>query len=174
MNVDNLTSLGPAYQSKVIVSLVIDKDFLEASDDILFPEYFESEANQWIVSKIKDYYQVYKTNPTAEVFKVELEKETNDLFKDEIVKKLKEASDFSNAPDLEFVKEKFIEFCVNQHYKLSIYKSIDLLKNKEYDKIKKLFDEASKVGQNKNLGLRLLSEDVNNIFAKNKTFLNGK
>ena len=168
MQVDSLSTLGPAYQSKIIVSLVLDKDFLEASDDILYPEYFESEANQWIVTKIKEYYQIYKTPPTAEVFKVELDKETNDLFKDEIVKKLKDASDFSDAPDLTFVKEKFLEFCVNQHYKISIYKSIDLLKNKEYDKIKKLFDDASKVGQNKNIGLKLLSEDVNNIFLKMK------
>jgi len=168
MQVDSLSTLGSAYQSKVIVSLVLDKDFLEASDDILFPEYFESEANQWIVAKIKEYYQVYKTCPTAEVFKVELDKESNDLFKDEIIKKLKDASDYSDAPDLTFVKEKFLEFCVNQHYKLSIYKSIDLLKNKEYDKIKKLFDDASKVGQNKNVGLKLLTEDVNNIFLKMK------
>mgnify|MGYP005844036311 CR=1 FL=1 len=168
MQVDNLSTLGSAYQSKVIVSLIIDKDFLETSNDILFPEYFESEANQWIVTKIKQYYEIYKLPPTAEVFKVELDKETNDLFKDEIIKKLKEASEFSDSSDLPYVKEEFLNFCINQHYKLSIYKSVDLLKNKEYDKIKKLFDDASKVGQNKNIGLKLLSEDVDNIFTKMK------
>lgn len=168
MQVDNLSTLGPVYQSKVILSLVTDKEFLETSDDILFPEYFESEANQWIVSKIKEYYQVYKTTPTAEVFKHELEKETNDLFKDEIIKKLKEAGEYSDSEDLKFIKEKFLEFCVNQHYKLSIYKSIDLLKNKEYDKIKKLFDDASKVGQNKNIGLKLLHANVDDVFTKMK------
>lgn len=168
MQVDNLSTMGSAYQSKIIVSLILDKDFLESSYDILFPEYFESEANQWIVTKIKEYYEIYKTTPTADVFKVELNKEKNDLFKDEIIKKLKDASDFSDAEDLTYVKEKFLEFCVNQHYKLSIYKSIDLLKNKEYDKIKKLFDDASKVGQNKNIGLKLLTEDVDSIFLKMK------
>jgi len=168
MKTDNLSDLGQVYQSKVILNLIIDKEFLESADDILYPDYFESEANQWIIKTIKNYYSVYKTNPTAEVFKKELDKETDENFKEEIIKKLKEASDYSDATDLKYIKDTFIEFCINQHYKISIYKAVDLLEDKKYDDIRKMFDDASKVGQNKHLGLNLLRQDVKEVFEKMK------
>lgn len=164
IKVDKLSDMGPTYQSKVISGLLSDKDFLETSYDILYPEYFESEAHQWIVTKTKEYFEAYKNIPTADVFKVELNKEKNSILKDEIIKKLIDASNYIDSDDIKFVKEQFIQFCINQHYKLSIYKSVDLLKNKEYDKIKKLFDEASRVGQGRDIGLDLLSTGIDGVF----------
>ena len=46
---DKLSNFGYNFQIKIISSLLTDKAFLQQVSDILLPEFFESEANQWIV-----------------------------------------------------------------------------------------------------------------------------
>ena len=46
---DKLTSFGNNFQTKTISALLTDKGFLQQVSDILLPEFFESEANNWIV-----------------------------------------------------------------------------------------------------------------------------
>lgn len=164
MELDNLSNLGQSYQSKTIYSLINDKSFLETVDDILYPDYFESEANQWIVKVIKTYFNTYKVSPTLEVFKTEYEKEKNDLLKDEILIRLKESYECESSTDLQYIKDNFINFCINQHYKISLYQSIDDIKKGDYESIKKRFDDASKVGKNKHLGLDLLKLNPSDVF----------
>jgi len=164
MELDNLSNLGQSYQSKTIYSLISDKSFLETVDDILYPDYFESEANQWIVKVIKNYFNTYKIGPTIEVFKAEYEKEKNDLLKNEILSKLKDVYESEVSTDLQYIKDNFINFCINQHYKISLYQSIDDIKKGDYESIKKRFDDASKVGKNKHLGLDLLKLNPSNVF----------
>jgi general stress protein 26 len=40
----------------------------------MLPKYFESEANNWIVTTIQEYFEEYKSSPTLEVMKVKMEK----------------------------------------------------------------------------------------------------
>ena len=164
VEVDKLTKYGLSYQSKIIYCLITDLDFLETVDDILLPDYFESEPHQWVVEIILEYFNTYKTNPTLDVFKVKLENENNEGMRNERFLKLKEAFEHKNSTDLPSIKKDFIEFCVNQHYKIALYESIDDMKDGKYDSIKKRFDDASKVGQNKNIGLKLLDHSVDDIF----------
>ena len=49
---DRLSSYGYSFQIKVIASLFTDKSFLQQISDILSPKYFESDANNWLVSTI--------------------------------------------------------------------------------------------------------------------------
>ena len=74
-NVDTITQFGPAFQSKVIASLIRNGSFLGQSTDVLNPNFFESQASKWIVNKIIQYYSEYKKNPSMDFFRVEM----NDL-----------------------------------------------------------------------------------------------
>ena len=57
---DRLSSYGYAFQIKVITSLLTDKSFLQQISDILSPKYFESDANNWIVTTIQEYFEELK------------------------------------------------------------------------------------------------------------------
>jgi hypothetical protein len=70
MSQDRFTQYGKTFQLKIIAALLKDKTFLQQIYDILIPEYFDSEANVWIVDTIMKYYPEYKQVPTLEVFKV--------------------------------------------------------------------------------------------------------
>ena len=146
------TKFGKSFQSKLVASLFTDRQFLEQIQDILNPDYFESDSNKWLVKEIKEYFVKYKKLPTLEAVKVILNDEENDLLKASIVESLKGAYQHFEATDLDFVQEKSLDFCKNQCIKNAIINSVDLIQQGKYEEIKKLIDEALKAGTEKDIG----------------------
>ena len=149
---DRLSSYGYSFQIKVITALLTDKMFMQQISDILLPTYFESEANNWIVDIILEYNKEYKTSPTLEVMKVKIEAVEHDVLKQQVIDHLKDAWKFTEATDLQFIKEQALDFCKNQEIKKAILSSVDLLKNGRYDDIKAKIDDALKAGGDKDIG----------------------
>ena len=157
---DTLSKFGQSFQSKVISSLLVDLKMLDALNEIIHTKFFESEANKWIVEEIKDYYNQYKTQPTLDVFKVQLEKLENPSLKKQVVEQLRVAYTQIGNADLQYVKDEFSSFCRNQNLKNVIVQSVDLLKNGNYDRIKELVDAAMKVGIETDLGHEYIEDYI--------------
>jgi len=104
------------------------------------------------VQKIKEYYHKYSNTATFGALKIEILDIKNDILKTTVVEHLRDINKNFNAPDLDYVKEKSLQFCKNQKLKSAIMQSITLLKNEQYEDIKVLIDEASHAGQERNLG----------------------
>jgi len=149
---DRLSSYGYAFQIKVITGLLVDKSFLQQISDILSPSYFESDANNWIVSTILEYQKEYNASPTLEVMKVKLEKVEHDVLKDQVIAHLKDAWKYTESSDLQYIKDQAMDFCKNQEIKKAILGSVELLKNGDYDGIKVIVDDALKAGADKDIG----------------------
>jgi replicative DNA helicase len=151
-NVDNLSKFGPTFQSKVLASVLSSTDFLQQSLDVLNPNFFETNAGQWIVEQTIDYFAEYKSLPTLDVFKLELDKLKDDVLKISVKEQLRSAFQRKNDEDLEYVKSEFLDFAKNQAMKVAILKSVDLIQNGQYGEIKSLVDAALRAGQPRNLG----------------------
>jgi len=149
---DKLTDYGHTFQIKLIASFFNDKQFLLQISDILDPNFFESEANQFIIETIIDYHKQYKDVPTLDVLKVKLQEIENDVFKVTVIDSLKQAHRYFESTDLEFIKEQALDFCKNQCIKKAILESVDLLKNSSYDSIKAKMDTAMKAGITRDVG----------------------
>ena len=149
---DRLSAYGYAFQIKVITALFTDKMFLQQIADILSPSYFESDANNWIIATILEYHKEYKTTPTLEVMKVKLNDVEHDVLKEQIKAHLKDAWKYTEADDLQFIKQQAIDFCKNQEIKKAILTSVDLLKHGRYEDIKAKIDNALKAGGDKDIG----------------------
>ena len=149
---DRLSSYGYSFQIKVITALFTDRLFLQQISDILIPTYFESDANNWIVTKILEYNKEYKAPPTLEVMKVKIEDVDHDVLKQQIIDHLKDAWKFVEATDLEFIKQQALDFCKNQEIKKAILSSVELLKHGKYEDIKSKIDDALKAGGDKDIG----------------------
>jgi hypothetical protein len=80
-----LTQFGTSFQSKIITSCLLDSMFLQTIMEVLQPEYFESDANSWLAKTINEYFNKYKTTPTLEALKIEIENIENDVFKISVV-----------------------------------------------------------------------------------------
>ena len=149
---DRLSSYGYAFQIKVITGLLVDKSFLQQISDILSPKYFESDANNWIVSTILEYQKEYNASPTLEVMKVKLEKVEQDVLKEQVIAHLKDAWKYTESTDLPYIKDQAMDFCKNQEIKKAILGSVELLKQGDYDGIKTTVDNALKAGADKDIG----------------------
>mgnify|MGYP006208028879 FL=1 len=112
---DRLSDYGYAFQIKVITGLLVDRSFLQQISDILSPKYFESDANNWIVSTILEYQKEYNASPTLEVMKVKLEKVDQDVLKDQIIAHLKDAWRYTESSDLTYIKD--VVFITKNHKK---------------------------------------------------------
>jgi len=149
---DKLSNYGHGFQVKTISALLTDKAYLQQVADILLPEFFESEANQWIVSTVIAYFHEYKVSPTLDVFKIKVQAVERDVLKASIVDSLKDAYKFLESTDLDFVKEEVLNFCKNQCIKRAILDSVELLNKGEYEAIKASIDLAMKAGADKEVG----------------------
>lgn len=150
---DTLSKYGQGFQTKVIQSLLNDIKMVDSLYEIINKKFFESEANKWIVEQILEYYNDYKGVPTLDVFKSEISKIDNESSKKSIVNQLKSVYTDIGTTDLQYVKDEFTNFCINQNLKNAIVQSVDLLKAGNYDRIKDLVDSALKVGTETDLGL---------------------
>jgi replicative DNA helicase len=151
-NNDTLTSYGPNFQIKIISCLLSDKVFLQTIFDIINPSYFDSDGNKLLIKMIMGYFTEYKTKPTLDVLKVKIDKIDSDVLKVSVVKNLKEAWRQIESEDLDYVKNKTLEFCRNQVIKSAIMESVELLEGQNYDGIKKVIDEAMKAGSSRDIG----------------------
>lgn len=152
MEIDNLSKYGQSFQSKTVAALISDANFLGSLLDVIDSKFFESDANKWIVDSVVEYYEKYNTNPTLDVFKVQISKLEDDVLKTTIVNQLRHVYTQIGQIDLDYVKSEFRSFCINQNLKEVILKSVDLLKVGSYDQIKSLVDSAMNVGKEVDLG----------------------
>ena len=153
-----LTQYGHSFQTKAIGILITDRDFLQQIADIVSPDYFDNDAGKWIIRKTLKYYNEYKTIPTMEVFKVELENLQQELQNVAVKDLLKQAYKASKATDLAYVKDTFLDFCKNQTLKGALMKSVDLLELGDYDDIRNLIDQALKAGTERDIGHEYIAE----------------
>lgn len=149
---DNLIKYGQSFQTKVLAALITDGKFLDSLNDIMESKYFESDSNKWICDEILNYYNQYKKPPTLDFFKIETDRIDNAALKMTVVDQLRNIYKQIGNLDLDYIKDEFRSFCINQNLKAVILESVNLLKAGDYDKIKTMVDAATKVGVELDLG----------------------
>ena len=167
--IDTLSKYGQSFQSKVVSALITDNKFLDTISEITTAKFFENDANKWIVSEILSYHEEYRKPPTLDVFKSQLSKVDNEVLKKTVVEQLRHVFTQVGNVDLEYIKDEFTNFCINQNLKGVILQSVDLLKAGSYDRIKDLVDKAMKVGQESDLGMDYIDDYESRTEELNRT-----
>lgn len=155
---DTLVKYGTSYQTKVVASLIADVKFVEQVYEITKPEFFESDANKWIVSQTLSYFNEFKSCPTLEVFKIKVGSVEDKILKQTVIEQLKGVYQQIGSEDLAYVKKEFLTFAKNQKVKEALLKSVELLKAGQYEKIIDTMNAASKVGVENDLGLDYIQD----------------
>lgn len=155
---NTLQQFGASFQTKVLRTLLLDSRLLDSLNDIIDKKFFDSDASKWIIEEIQNYYTLYHKTPTMDVFKVATAKIDSEPFKKTVIEQLRLSYQDPTDDDYDYIKEQFREFCINQNWKNVIYKSVDLLKDGHYDKIKDMADSAMKVGVETDLGMDYVSD----------------
>lgn len=155
---DRLSDYGWGFQVKVLAAMFTDRLFLQQISDIIRAEYFDSDANSWLLDIILTHFREYKTPPSKDVLKVKITEIENDILKATILEQLKDVFRFMESDDLTFVKDEILKFCKNQEIKQAIMDSVSLLKHGNFDEIKTKIDSAMKAGADTNIGLEYVTD----------------
>jgi replicative DNA helicase len=161
-----LSKYGKSFQEKLIQSLIVDKQFAEQMNEVFNYEYLELKYLQSLSTLYFDYYHKYKTFPTiqilATIVKDKLKTGSDKILANQIVEFLIKIKTNPDSGDLEYVKEKSLDFCKKQALKLAIEKSIDLMENEKYEAIVDVVKEAVVIGTSTSLGHDFLEESCLN------------
>jgi replicative DNA helicase len=152
MTINKLSEYGHSFQIKILSSLLQDNKFLQNIVDILTPDYFDSEAHKWVIQFILEYFAKYKIYPTLDALQIEIKKQRKESLKVSIIENLREAYNCSTE-DLEYVQTEFFAFCKNQVLKAALLQSVDLLKDGNFEDIRRLINNAMKDNNEKDIGL---------------------
>jgi len=157
MTINRLAQFGHNFQIKSIVCLMTTSGFTEQIFDILDEKHYDGDALQWIVKECKKYFSEYNKPITLDTFKVQVNEIHSDILKTTIIETLKEVYQHTEAPDLDFVKDKTLDFFKNQTLKNAIVQSVDILETDgNFDTIKQLIDEAMRAGMERDIGHKYL------------------
>lgn len=146
------SKFGTGFQTKILSALLSDMVFSRQIYDILKPQYFDSEASEWLCKTILEYIDTYESKPTLDVLKTKINPIERDILKTSVIDTLKQVWRDLESDDLDYVKEETLNFCTNQSLKQAILDSIPLLEQGKYDKIKSTIDTAMKAGQPTDVG----------------------
>jgi hypothetical protein len=161
-----ISEYGYSFQIKFIVCLITDKLFLEQIVDILDEKYTSNDAFRWLIKEIREYYNEYKDVITMNVFKIKIQEIDSDLLQVNVKDVLKEVFKSMEATDLDYIKDKSLDFHKSQVLKDAIIRSAEILeRDGDTDEIKSLIDTAMQAGVERNLGHDYL-EDIEERYSE--------
>ena len=148
-----ISEYGFNFQVKFIVCLITDKLFLEQIIDILDERYTANDAFRWLIKEIREYYNQYKDVISMNVFKIKIQEIDSDLLRVNVKDVLREVFKNMEAQDLNYVKDKSLDFHKTQVLKDAIVRSAEIIeRDGNTDEIKSLIDTAMKAGVERDLG----------------------
>lgn len=110
------TAFDPAFEEKLIQSILIDHDFGEQIMEVMDPDYFDMVHTETFSSVLKRYFNKYETFPSADLLPSIIGEDVSNPM---VLKKCnKFLEKIQNKPlngDLEYVKERALEFFRKQH-----------------------------------------------------------
>ncbi len=151
-DVDSFKSFGANFQNCVLQEALIDRDFFEKSFEILKEEYFTSDSHKTVWLEIRKLFNKYNAPPTYETLKTEISQYPEGELKESTINVLLDIETKVNRQEIEYAKDKSLEFCKNQSMKGAILQSVELLKEGKFEEIQKTIEDSLKISTEQNMG----------------------
>lgn len=136
----------------------MDQKWAEQMCEVFDPSYFDQKYLSYLSDRYFTYAKKYKVFPSigllVTIIKDELKKGSDLLLKEQVISYLTEIKANPNPGDLEFVKEKSLDFCRKQALKLAIGQAVDHMASQDgnYEQIVEIVKKAVMVGTTPSVG----------------------
>ena len=152
----NFSKFGKHFQEKVFQGMLSDKSWAGQMIEVLSPEYFDLKYLKFLCNKYFKYYEKYKTFPTMTILitiiKEDLTNSKDVVLRDQIIEYLHRMKTNPDMGDLEYVKDKSLEFCKKQAFREALEKSVELIQTSNYESVLSIMKEAVSVGMPNTIG----------------------
>ena len=146
----NFSKFGKPFQEKVFQSMLTDQLWAGQMIEVVNPEYFDLKYLSFLCGKYFSYYKKYKTFPTLTILitiiKEDLTNSKDHVLRDQIIEYLHRMKTNPDMGDLQYVKDKSLEFCKRQAFREALEQSVELIQTEKYESVLNIMKEAISVG----------------------------
>jgi replicative DNA helicase len=147
---------GKQFQEKIFQALLTDRAWATQMAEVMTPSYFELKYLEFLTEKYFSYYTKYKDFPTLQllisIIRDDLREGKDALLRDQIVDFLQRIRTNPDVGDLQYVKDKTLDFCKKQAMKDALEKAVDLIATDNMDPVIDLMKQALNVGTPQSIG----------------------
>lgn len=147
---------GKSFQEKIMQALLVDRQFAELMLEVFDVQYFELNYLRYLSDRYFTYAKKYKVFPTLQllvtIIKDELKVGTDIVMRDQIVDYLQKIRTNPDPGDLQYVKDKALDFCRKQALKQALENAVDQMQADKYEQIVEGIKKAVCVGTTPALG----------------------
>ena len=160
---------GKSFQEKIMQALLCDKKWAAQMQEVARKEFFELKYIQFLAEKYFSYYQKYHTFPTMQLLVTIVRDSLRDgndiILRDQIVEYLTRIKTNPDMGDLDYVKDKSLDFCRKQALKDALENAVELIATDKLDNVLGVIKEALTVGTVASVGHDFM-EDIDARFLK--------
>lgn len=152
----SLGTYGKSFQEKTMQALLSDRPWAEQLLEVFDVSYFEPKYLQFLADRYFGYAKKYKVFPTLQllvtIIRDELKAGTDVILRDQIIDYLTRMRSNPEPGDLQYVKEKTLDFCRKQALKQALEAAVDQIQANKYEQIVEGIKKAVCVGTSPQLG----------------------
>jgi len=158
----SFSQFGKSFQEKLGQALLVDHKYAEQMMEVIDISYFEVNYLKFLADRYFAYSKKYKVFPTLQllvtIIRDELKTGTDIILRDQIVDYLQRMKANPDPGDLEYVKEKSLEFCRKQALKKALESAVDQMQANKYESIVETIKKAVQVGTAPSVGHDFFNE----------------
>ena len=149
-------SYGKDFQEKIVQSLLTDRMWAEQMAEVINTEFFDLKYLRFLADRYFSYHLKYKDFPTlpllVSIIRDDLKTGNDTILRDQIVNYLQRIRHNPDMGDLEYVKDKALDFCRKQAFRGALEEAVDLIQADKFDDVMDLMRNALSVGSTPSVG----------------------
>lgn len=166
---NHFSKYGKDFQEKIFQSLLKDPQWATQMVEVMTHEYFELKYLQYLCDRFFGFYLKYKSFPTlsllVSIIKDELTEGDDIILKGQVIEFLSRVKSSPNLGDLDYVKEKTLDFCKKQVLQQALEDSVKAIQGENYEAVLNIMKDAVSKGSGSSVG-HIFFEDHEARFAK--------
>ena len=147
---------GKSFQEKIFQGLLTDHAWSTQMAEVMQSSYFDVKYLNYLTGKYFKYFNKYKCFPTLSllitIIKDDLKSGNDILLRDQIVEFLHRMKTNPDIGDLNFVKDRSLDFCKKQAFKEALEEAVELISTEKFESVVDLMKKAVAVGMPSSVG----------------------
>ena len=152
----SFASYGKDFQEKIVQGLLTDSMWAEQMAEVIDTQFFDLKYLRFLADRYFTYHQKYKDFPTlpllVSIIRDDLKTGNDTILRDQIVEYLQRIRHNPSMGDLEYVKDKALDFCRKQAFRGALEEAVDLIQVDKFDSVMDLMRNALSVGTTPSVG----------------------
>ena len=168
LNSPSFAEYGTSFQEKIMQALLSDHQWAEQMSEVVKIDYFDLKHLKFLSQKYFDYYSKYRTFPTLQllvtIIRDDLKTGTDLILRDKIVEYLQRIKTNPDMGDIQYVKDKSLDFCRKQAMRAALEQAVDMIATGQDENVINTIRDALTVGTTPSIGHEFI-EDIESRFV---------